>query len=210
MVSVDLGCAMVADESGTIEAVDDEWLLVSGTLLSGRFIDSDLSNSSLLEIFQSIYFMRGKGFPLFVLLDTFLADKQSTLATECFSFVFRVSASFTLDLYLAMDSLNCRIHGLHAVDKESCLQSTHTFNRESGLFATLRTREGLLRGCPVGQLENALLAVVVETREELRLCVAFLADSTGDISLQVIQALLVMSYIFCHSGKRSFFQLTQQ
>ncbi len=53
----------------------------------------------------------------------------------------------------------------------------------------------------MGQLEDALLAVVVETREELRLCVAFLADSAGDISLQVFQTLLLMSYTFCHGGE---------
>ncbi len=82
-----------------------------------------------------------------------------------------------------MDSLQHRQVGLEAVDKESCFEFLHTSLWKAGLLATLWTRERLVGGCPSGQFEDALFAVVVETREDLRLCVVFLTDSTSDLLL---------------------------
>jgi len=52
------------------------------------------------------------------------------------------------------------------------------------LTTTFRAMEGLARLCSEGQLEDALLAVVVETKENLRLSTVLLADGTCDFTLQ--------------------------
>jgi len=48
--------------------------------------------------------------------------------------------------------------------------------------------EGVARLCPEGQLEDAdaLLAVLVETRENLKLSVVLLAYGTCDLTLQLL------------------------
>ena len=63
---------------------------------------------------------------------------------------------------------------------------------------TFRAMEGLARLCPEGKLEDALLAVVVETREKLRLSVVLLADETCDLTLQLLQTLLFYWHRLCH------------
>ena len=65
-------------------------------------------------------------------------------------------------------------------------------------MATFRAVEGLARLSLEGQLEDALLAVLVETRENLRLSVVFLADGTCDLTLQLLQTLLFYWHKLCH------------
>ncbi len=156
---------------------------MSETLLSGRLLHSYLSSCALSEVFKRDNLVRSKGLHSLVLSCAFLADKHGTLATECLSFVSRVCALLTLHLYLAMDSLQPRQVGLEAVNKESCFEFLHTSLWEAGLLATFWTRERLVGGSLLGQFEDALFAVIVETREDLRLCVVFLTDSTSDLLL---------------------------
>ena len=75
-----------------------------------------------------------------------------------------------------MCSLKIYDFRFEAVGKESCFEVVHTSFWEIGLTATFRAIEGLARLCPEGQLEDALLAVVVETRENLGLSVVLLAN----------------------------------
>ena len=86
------------------------------------------------------------------------------------------------------------------VDEESSFELVHSSFRESGVLATLGTGEGLVGGCPEGQIEDTLLAVVVETRKKLRLSVVLLADGTGDLLLHVFKTLTFLLYFVSHGG----------
>ena len=133
-------------------------------------------------------------------LYTFPSDKHGTLATECFSSVSRVCALLTLHLHLAMNSLQSRNLRFEAVDEESCFEFFHTTFREGGLLATLWAREWLVGGYPEGQLEDALLAIVVKAREDLGVCVVLLAYSTSNLLFQLLQTLPLMYNTFSHDG----------
>ena len=82
-------------------------------------------------------------------------------------------------------------------DKESCFEFIYTTLRESGFRATFRARKWLASSC-LGQFEDALLAVVVEARECLWLCVVLLADATCDLPLQLLQTLFLHGIAFSH------------
>ena len=131
-----------------------------------------------------------------VKLDTFIADKARALSTEGSAFEQAVQYShFTFALPCAL----CRFMtlDLRRLAKKA-VEVVHTSLWESGLTATFRAMEGLARLCPEGQLEDALLAVVVETRENLRLSVVLLADGTDDLTLQLLQTLLFYWHRLCH------------
>ena len=131
--------------------------------------------------------------------DTFLTDEPGTLSTESFSNSWWGGCTqLTLYFHLTMCSLQTCDFRFEAVGKESCFEVVHTFFWKSGLTATFRAMEGLARLCPEGQLEDTLLAVVVETRENLGLTVVLLADGTCDFTLQLLQTLLFYWHKVCH------------
>ena len=71
----------------------------------------------------------------------------------------------------------------HAIDEESCLEVVHTPLREGGVSTTLGTRELLVEASSQGQPVDALLAIVMETRQDLGVSVVILTHGTSDLLL---------------------------
>ncbi len=114
---------------------------------------------------------------------TFFTDKIDTLSAECSGLSPR--AHFTGGLQLAVSFLHPRVECFHPVDEECSGQSVWVVVRQQSGLTTVRARERLVGLVATGECEDALLAVVVTTREQLWLLVAVMTDATGHLLLEI-------------------------
>ena len=120
---------------------------------------------------------------MFVGIDATIAYKVHTLSAECDCLSSR--AHFTGGLQLAVGFLHPRVECFHPVDEERSGQCVWVVVWQQSGLTTVGAGERLVGWVATGECEDALLAVVVTTREQLWLLVAVMTDATGHLLLQI-------------------------
>ena len=116
------------------------------------------------------------------------ADKFGTLATKCFHL--RSGTQFAHGFHFSMRFLHFCTQFFHSVDEKRRGQLIGVILRQNCSPSALGARKGAVGPCSEGQLSDALLAVVVEAREDLGIAEVLLTNGTGDLLLQLLQPFL--------------------
>ena len=127
--------AVTTDESITVIAVDDFWLIVAFTSAWKVFPFFNWLTFPLFQVIQRRYFVLAVLTISLVGFNTLCTDECNTLLTKCLSyFIVDFWTSFTLELHLAVGYLHGRNSGLQAVDKESSFESIYSSSRRVALL----------------------------------------------------------------------------
>ena len=136
------------------------------------------------------------------------ATEVGTLTTKCFSL--RSRTHFAKSLRLSLRFLHVCVEFFHSVDEKRRGQLIRVILMQNNFPPALGTHKGTVGPCSTGQLLDALLAVVVEAREDLGFAEVLLTNRAGNLLLQLFQTLLQCVRGFRHrnlyqnTGKFSF------
>ena len=116
-------------------------------------------------------------------------------------FGFRSRTHFTNSFHLSLRFFHFRVELLHPVDEKRRGQLIGVILRQKGFPPALGARKGAVGPGSEGQLSDALLAVVVEAREDLGFAEVLLTNGASDLLLQLFQPLLYHVRSFRHHAQ---------
>ena len=125
--------------------------------------------------------MTGEHLHIFVRSHAIVANKLSTLATE--SFGLRSRTHFANGFHFSMCFYHFRTQLLHSVDEKCSGQLIGVVLRQNRSSSAFWADKGTIGPCLYGQLSDALLAIVVEAREEFGVAEVFVTNRAGDLLL---------------------------
>ena len=108
-----------------------------------------------------------------------VADKLGTLAAKRFHL--RSRTQFANSFHFSLRFLHFCTQFFHSVDEKRRGQLIGVILRQNSSPSALRARKGAVGPCSEGQLSDALLAVVVEAREDLGVAEVLLTNGAGDL-----------------------------
>ena len=199
-VSTNEAIAIIAENLQLLSVVFTHWEWV--------FLQPDHLGPALLQLVKGHDVVTSEYLHLSVRSHAFAADELSALAAERFGL--RSRTHFANGFHVSVRFRHLRTEFFHSVDEKRRGQLIGVILMQNSFPSALGTRKGAVGPCLTDQLSDALLAVVVEAREDLGVAEALLTNRAGDLLLQLLQTILQNVRGFRHrnlcqtTGKFSF------